>query len=276
MKLGVLRIALVTAITVSLTMSCALASRSVVPRMAPALTIVVDTGGEGGPNAHVYRPIAGVVTLVEGHGRFDVTANAGGPSVAVGGVRVDRPLGAAGDYYLFDSTSYTLVHPATKTFARVAIRDDSYNFVENREGWPEFFEFRVLPVDTLAAAGPRSGLAEHGEAGIFWHLDIVRTGSPIQILARGRFRIPDIPAGEVSVARWFGAAQALASIPRSYQAVQGEHLQVTSVTVLHPFGAAPAINLVTLSPFSRITTSQVDLSRLNLPTGYQEIPWPPK
>jgi hypothetical protein len=183
-------------------------------------------------------------------------------------------LGAAGDYYLFDSTSYTLVHPATKTFARVAIRDDSYNFVENREGWPEFFEFRVLRADTLSAIGPRSALAGHGEAAIFWHLDIIRAGSPIQILARGRFRIPDIPAGEVSVARWFGAAQALASIPGGPQAVQSEQLQVTSVGVLHPFGAAPTINLVTLSPISRIGTSQVDASRLHLPTGYREIPWP--
>ena len=244
--------------------------------MAPALTVVVDTGSEGGPNAHIYRPIAGVITLVEGRGRFDVTANAGGPSVAVGGVRVDAPLGGAGDYYLFDSTSYTLVHPATKTFARVAIRDDSYNFVENREGWPEFFEFRLLHADTLAATVPRSALAEHGEAAIFWHLDVVRTGSPIQILARGRFRIPDIPAGEASVARWFGAAQALASIPRDHQTIQREQLQVTSVTVLHSLGGALAINLVTVSPISRITMSQLDVSRLDLPTGYQEIPWSPK
>jgi len=265
-----------TAIVVGITTSCALTPRTV-PRMAPALTIVVDTGGEAGPNAHVYLPVAGVIMFVDGRGRFDVTANSRGPSIAVGGVRVDAPLGGVGDYYLFDSTGYALVHPATKTFARFVVRDNSYNFVENRTGWPEFFEFRVLRADTLTATGARSGLAERGEVPIFWHLDIVRAGSPIQILARGRFRVADIPAGEVSVARWFGAAQALASIPSGYQAIQREQLQVTSVAVLHPLGiASVAINLITLSRISRIVTSQVDVSRFGLPTGYREVPWPLK
>src|SRR6266550_5516720 len=129
--------ALITSIVMSITIDCALTPRSVVPRMASALIIVVDTAGEGGPNAHLYVPVAGVITIVEGRGRFDVTSNRGGPALGVGGVKVDAPLGAPGDYYLFDSTGCTLVHPATRTFARYVIGDDSYNFVESREGWPE-------------------------------------------------------------------------------------------------------------------------------------------
>jgi hypothetical protein len=247
------------------------------PRAAAGLTFAIDTVGETGPSARLLTPIAGVVVFAAGRGRLDVVAKRGGPALAVGGIRIDGPLAAPGDYYLFDSTGYVLVRPATKTFLRFDVADAAYNYEEKRDGWPDAFEFRMLRPDTLTGGSTaRSSLAEHGEAPIFWHLDLVPPAAPVRILARGRLRIADAPAGEVSVARWFGAAQALAALPGGLGAVTPERLRVTSVAALRSpgEGAAP-LNIVTLYPLSGLAAAEVDLSRLVVPAGFRETLWAP-
>lgn len=94
----------------------------------PGFGFTVDTPGETGPNAGVLAPIRGAVTFAAGRGRLDVVAVRRAPSLAVRGVRVAASLAAPGDYYLFDGAGAVLVRPASRTYARLALADASYNY----------------------------------------------------------------------------------------------------------------------------------------------------
>jgi hypothetical protein len=79
-----------------------------------------------------------------------------------------------------------------------------------RDGWPEGFRLDRFRPDTLHTAAPRALLTQHGPFPIYWHVDEMRGGRGE--LARGRVTIVDAPPAEMSVARWFGPTQALATL----------------------------------------------------------------
>ena len=86
--------------------------------------------------------------------------------------------------------------------------------------------------------------------------------------------IDDAPIGEVSVARWFGAAAAFSRIPGGVGALEKAPLRITTVTVL-PVGKVngTATNLIALHSLSGLAVTQVDLDRLAVPDDYTETPW---
>ena len=230
----------------------------------------VDTVGETGPNAGVLAAVRGAVTFVAGRGRLDVIAVRRAPTLSVRGVRIAAPLAAPGDYYLFDSAGAVLVHPTTRTFSRLALADGSYNYEERRDGWPAAFQMEPTRPDTLRGASAVSArVATHGPVPIYWHLDLkaVPPSPPIRIIARGRVQLVDAPAGEASVARWFGAAEALATLPSGVAATRGAPLRVTAVVALQPPGdSTSVVNLVTQVPLTDLAPAAVDRSRLVPPT----------
>ena len=84
--------------------------------------------------------VAMAVESAARRGRLDIVAVDSAAPVLRNGLNL-APLGVRGDYYLFDSTSFVLVRPASKTFAIFAIVDAAYNFNDGREGWPDMFDF---------------------------------------------------------------------------------------------------------------------------------------
>jgi hypothetical protein len=221
----------------------------------------------------------GVVEFAAGRGRLDVTAQHGSPPIAVRGVTITTPLAGPGDYYLFDSTGFVLVRPTTRTFSTFVLSESSHRLGdvhEAREGMMEFFR---LHADTLGV-DDSARLLQHGPFTLRWHLDRRQAEGPVRILARGWIELPDAPAGEASVVRWFGAAATLAGMPDSIGALPPDSLQVTAAIVVPTAGGdAPRasiapVTLVVLHPLSRLMTVRIDRARLVLPGGYTEIPWP--
>ena len=246
------------------------------PDRAAGFRFLVDTIGETGPNAGVLAAVRGAVTFVAGRGRLDVVAVPRAPTLSVRGVRIAAPLAAPGDYYLFDSAGAVLVHPTTRTFSRLALADGSYNYEERRDGWPAAFQMEPTRPETLRGASAVSArVTPHGPVPIYWHLDLkaVPPSPPIRIIARGRVQLVDAPAGEASVARWFGAAEALATLPGGVAATRGAPLRVTAVVALQsPGDSAAVVNLVTQVPLADLAPAAVDRSRLVLPPNFTEVP----
>ena len=240
---------------------------------APGIEFGIDSSQDRGPAAGVFKMFAGHVTFARNRGRLDVIARSESRSVRVAGAVIDVPRGNATDYYLFDSAGFALVRPATKTYSVSSISEESLNYEERRDGWPDAFEFAKPRVDTLSPSALGSTATQYKRLPIFWHLDLEQ--SPvIRVLARGRMVLDDAPVGEATIARWFGAASALAHMPGAIASVAEARLRVTAVIVAAEKGdRSPPVNLVVLHGLSTVGVARIDPNRLAVPSDYVEIPW---
>jgi hypothetical protein len=237
------------------------------------ITFRIESTRDRGPAAGVFNAFSGLVTVARDRGRLDVVARSASTSIRISGTIVDAPRGSPGDYYLFDSTGFALVRPAQKTFSVSSISENSFNYQERRDGWPKAFEFTTPRVDTLPPDSSGSVAVTYHRLPIFWHLDLEQPVG-IRVLARGRMTLEDVPLGEATVARWFGAASALAHIPDGVASLADDQLRVTTVVVVaEGAGRSPPINLVVLHALSTVRSVRMDPNRLAVPSDYVEIPW---
>src|SRR5438874_1177329 len=81
-----------------------------------------------------FASFKGRVRFAGGRGRLDVESRRAGAPLVVDRAVVNVPLALPGEYYLFDSTSFTLVHPTTRSFHRFGITGDAYSFSIRRDG----------------------------------------------------------------------------------------------------------------------------------------------
>jgi hypothetical protein len=145
-------------------------------------------------------------------GRVDILTRDSAPPVLLNGINL-ASVGVRGDYYLFDSTSFVLVRPGSKTFAVFATVDVAYNFNNGREGWPVMFDFPAIRAQPVSAAeGAKRQLERHGAFQIYWHVDVDWDLPRFAVPSRGRLGVADAPLGESTVVRWFGPALALAQM----------------------------------------------------------------
>jgi hypothetical protein len=222
----------------------------------------------------------GVVQFAAGRGRLDVTTQHYGPPITVQGRTIAAPLASTGDYYLFDSTGFVLVRPASRTFSTFVLSESSYRLGDVPEPREGFMEFSALRADTLTA-DDSARLRQHGPYAVRWHLDRRHASGPAQVLARGWIELPDAPAGEASVIRWFGATAALTRLMKDSAGFATDSLQVTAAIILpSPAGngasnatGAP-VTLIVLHPLSAVSVGPTDLARLVLPADFVERPWP--
>lgn len=233
------------------------------------ITFVVDTSPELTPQGlGPVRSLGLRVSYAGSRGRVDVLARPQRPSVAVGAAVAAQSIAQPGDYYLFDSTGFILVRPATKQFASFHLAEEAFNYEARRDGWPAFFRMGPLQVDTIRDATAES-LKQHGEQRIFWHVDLTKDSlcglgdCSVKELARGRTTVTDAPGAEVFVVRWFGPARALAGLPGGVVEILAKPVRVTSVNAL--LGVHRLVDLEALT---------IDPKRLTLPADYTESGWP--
>jgi hypothetical protein len=237
------------------------------------ITFEIDSSDDRGPAAGIFKTFTGVVTFARDRGRLDIKSRAKSLSVRVAASVISAPRGDSGDYYLFDSSGYALVRPASKTFSTGTVSSNSFNYQERRDGWPRSFEFSKPHVDTLSKNAPTSPSAQHQRIPVYWHLDLGHSPT-IRVLVRGRMVIDDAPLGEVSVARWFGAAAAFSRIPGGVSSLKNAPLRITTVTVLLDDTAhGTATNLIALHSLSSLEVMQISFDRLAIPNDYRETPW---
>jgi hypothetical protein len=220
----------------------------------------------------------GRVEFAAGRGRVDVIATHYGPPIAVQSHTLAPPLASAGDYYLFGSTGFVLVRPASRTFSTFVLSESSYRLVDVPEPREGFMEFSPLHADTLTAYDS-THWREHGPFTVRWHLDRRQASGPSQVLARGWIELPDAPASDASVIRWFGAAATLARLLGNPASFPTDSPRVTAAIVLPPSGrgasrttTAPT-TLIVLHPLTAVTRASVDPARLVLPAGFRNRPW---
>ncbi len=215
--------------------------------------------------------IAGTVVFAGGRGRLDVAAVARRtPAIRTEGIVLAAPLAVAGDYYLFDSTGFVLVRPATRTFSVFAIADDRYNYEGRRDGWPAWFPLKRTAIDTLGNRTPIEVLRQHGAYPVYWHADV--SG---RALARGRFTLVDARPGELAVVRWFAPSRALAALMMKGDSLGGATATLTALGLWRdPVDTIPPTAIVEVRPFTSLRRTEVSTERLVLPEGYTEAPWP--
>ena len=207
------------------------------------------------------------VTWAGTRGRIDIITRPARPIIRVGDVTVGGSPAVAGDYYLFDSTGFVLVRPATKQYSILRISDSAFNYEGRRDGWPAFFPFAPTRVDTVAANA--ASTSEHGEQRIYWHVDVARDtlctlgGCSIEELARGRTTVADAPVAELIVARWFGPAQALGEIRGGVARLLDRPIRVTTVS--------PITGIHRIRDLRRTSVSRASLI---VPPDFVEAPWP--
>ncbi|MEO6865185.1 MAG: hypothetical protein ABI229_07020 [Gemmatimonadaceae bacterium] len=255
----------------------ALRARSAIP----GITFAIDSVRDAPPPAAVVRQfgmppelvaqIVGTVVFAGGRGRLDVKAVARRtPTLRVQGIVLAAPLAIAGDYYLFDSTGFVLVRPATKTYSVFHIADDRFNYEGRRDGWPGFFPFKRTAVDTLGDGTPPAVRRQHGAYPVYWHADI-----PGHSLARGRFTVVDARPGELTVVRWFAATRAIAALMLKGDTFGGV---TPTVTALGLWGESvdtiPPTAITEMRPFTALRRVDVLEGQLVLPAVYTEAPWP--
>ena len=244
------------------------------------ITFVIDSGPAAPEPPELVRRVgappvlvtqlAGTLVFAGGRGRLDVAAIARHPVVRTQGIVLAAPLAKPGDYYLFDSTGFVLVRPATRTFSAFQIADDRYNLEGRRDGWPAFFPFKRTSVDTLGPDAPAAILRQHGAYPVYWHADV-----PGRQLARGYFIIVDARPGELAAVRWFGAARALAGLLQ-----RGDNLADASPTLTalglwaESQDAIPPTPITEMRSIHGLRRVDVRAERLLLPAGYVERPWP--
>jgi hypothetical protein len=263
-----------------LLIACATAGRPRSSDVGTGVRFTIGTVETPAPARGALGMFDGFVQFAAGRGRLDVTAQHYGPPITVQGRTIATPLASDGDYYLFDSTGFVLVRPASRTFSTFALAESSYRIGDVPEPREGFMEFSALRADTLTA-DDSARLRQHGPYTVRWHLDRRHAAGPAQVLARGWIELPDAPAGEASVVRWFGATAALARLLNGSADFVADSLQVTAAIVLPPTsrgGASGAtgapVTLIVLHPLSATSAVHVDLARLVLPAGFVERPWP--
>ena len=262
-----------------LLIACATAGPSRPRGMRTGVRFTIGTAEIPAPARGALGMFDGAVEFASGRGRLDVTAPHYGPAIAVHGRTIAAPLASAGDYYLFDSTGFALVRPASRTFSTFALSESSFRLGDVPEPREGFMEFSPLRADTLTANdSPRP--RQHGPYTVRWHLDRRHTNGPAQVLVRGWIELPDAPAGEASVVRWFGAAAALARLMEQAKKFATDSLQVTAAIVIpSPAGSGVSgatdapVTLIVLHPLSAVSAGSVDVARLVLPAGFAERPW---
>jgi len=249
------------------------------PQLIRGITYVIDTAvptrstyDPSKPDAVVatyraFQTFSARVVYASGRGRLDVLWVRAGPSIRVDSATLATPIARSGEYYLFDSTGFMLVRPATRTFSRATITHEAYGGYEDREGWPAFFEVQPPHLDTVTAAPALAGRAP-GPLDIYWHTDSGRTG-----FARGRTAIAEAPFREMNIARWFGATRWLAHAADSARALPGE-LTVTAAIPFRPSKeqGVPR-SFILKQAFSHPAIENIDVSLLVLPRGFTEVPW---
>ena len=232
------------------------------------IAFAVDTTPELTPQGPgPVRPLGLQVTWAGTRGRIDILTRPVRPVIKVGDVTVGPSPAVPGDYYLFDSTGFALVRPATKQYSILQISDAAFNYEGRRDGWPAFFQFAPTRVDTVPADSVAT--REHGEHRIYWHVDVAKDtvcalgGCSVEELARGRTTIADAPVAELIVARWFGPAQALAEIPGGISRLLDKPIRVATVSPI-----TGVHRLRDLRPAS------VSRASLTVPPAFVEAPWP--
>ena len=212
--------------------------------------------------------IAMAVECVLRRGRLDILAVDSAPAVLRNGLNLD-PLAARGEYYLFDSTSFILVHPASKTFSVFAIAATAHNFKNGREGWPEIFDLPTIRTRSVSAAeGVKRRLERHGAFDIYWHVDVDWDRPTFNVLSRGRMDVGDAPLSESTVVRWFGPALAvaqLATIDSTW--FPNDQIGLTSIAPLIGDNGATT-NFASKQRLTQLRITAIDLARLTLPTDY--------
>ena len=220
------------------------------------------------PDFAAFQSFSARVTYANGRGRLDILTRRAGAGVIANNIATTTPLGAPGDFYLFDSTGFVLVRPAAKAFSIASISHEAYGPYDSREGWPNFFFFEPSSFATLSPAAIVN-LPLKDRLNIYWHTDAGRTG-----FARGRTAIDDVPFGEMNVARWFGATRWLADFAATGRALPTD----MTVTAAIPFGLSkePGVpqSFILKHPISNAAVTDVDLSRLVLPPDLTRKPWP--
>ena len=244
------------------------------PSLLAGVRFAIDTAEIPAPARGAFRTFAGVVQFAAGRGRLDVTTPRRGPTLSVNGVVIAPPLAGTGDYYLFDSTSFVLVRPATRSFSSFELSRSSWRHGDVREADEGFMSFSRLQADTLARSDS-ARLTQHGTVAVRWHLDRRHTSQPVTILARGWLEVADAPAGEASVVRWFGTARALATMPGGLGELPPDSLQVTAAVIVTPSGGTGApVNLIVLHSLSGLAAVNVSVDRFILPADFRETSWP--
>ncbi|MDB4881452.1 MAG: hypothetical protein JWL95_218 [Gemmatimonadetes bacterium] len=218
--------------------------------------------------------VAGVVEFAAGRGRLSVTALRAGPAVALNGVTVSAPSAKPGDYYLFDGTGFVLVRPATRTFSAFVMTRADFNHTGALLPGAFLMKYTPLHTDTLAA-GDVARLTQHAPVSIHWHLDSLDERGPSRVYARGWLELEDAPAIEAGVARWFGVASAIASIPGGVGALPRDKLRVTTIALLRRPGQNDfQVRYLALVRPVGLSAADVDPGRLVLPANYHETRWP--
>src|SRR4051812_35136681 len=214
--------------------------------------------------------VAGSIVFAGGRGRLDVSAVARHPVVRTAGIVLAAPLARPGDYYLFDSTGFVLVRPATRTFSSFQIADDRYNYEGRRDGWPAWFPFKRTTIDTLGPDAPAVALRQHGAYPVYWHADI-----PGRQLARGRFTLVDARPGELAAVRWFAATRALAGLLLRGNTLGGRTPTLTALGLwADASDTVPPTSIIEQRSLGGLRRVDVRVERLQLPAGYTEAPWP--
>ena len=251
------------------------------PVVLRGITFTIDSGPPAPAPAEVIKrfgapppvpvtELAGSVVFAGGRGRLDVNAVAQHPVLRTAGVVLAAPLAKPGDYYLFDSTGFVLVRPATRTFSSFQIADDRYNDEGRRDGWPAWFPFKRPSVDTLGPGAPAVALRQHGAYPVYWHADV-----PGRELARGRFTLVDARPGELAAVRWFAATRALAGLMLRGDTLGGRRPTVTALGLwAEPDDTIPPTAIVEVRTFDGLRRVDVGMERLLLPARYIEAPWP--
>jgi hypothetical protein len=270
----------ITATGMYLLIACATAGSSESGGARRGVRFAIGSAETPAPASGALGKFDGVVEFADGRGRLDVTAQHYGAPIAVQGRTLGAPLAGPGDYYLFDSTGFVLVRPASRTFSAFALSESSFRLGDVPEPREGFMEFSQLHADTVPA-NDSARLIQHGPFTVRWHLDRRHVNGPVQVLARGWIELPDAPRGEASVVRWFGAAAVLGKTMANRKApLPADSLQVTAAIVVPESGSgalnatAAPVTLITLHSLTAVSTASIDPARLILPAGFTERPWP--
>lgn len=244
-------------------------------RILSGIRFAIDTVvSPDAPWRGLLSRVAGVVEFAEGRGRLDVSTIRRAKTVSLGGVTVADPLARPGDYYLFDNWGFILVRPSERTFSRFVLTRADFNHTGDLLRGAYLMWATPVPLDTLPARD-LAARRQHAPVTVHWHMQPPASAGGGSLYARGWLELPDAPAVEAGVARWFEVAAALATRPGGVSLLARNGLEVTSIALLRrPNERRYSVMYTeTLTP-QRLAAVEVDPARLVLPAGYTEAPWP--
>lgn len=245
---------------------------------AAGITFTVDTAPDrltpnsGAAAARLFTGFTAAITAVAGRGRVDVLA-ASATRASVAGLPVVGPAARPGDYYLFDSTGVVLVQPRARRYAKLPFCEYGVAGADDRTGWPSTM-FVPAPIRVATLPAGAGSQARMHDLVVYWHLDVDQEASTYNVIARGRLRAARLPLGELGVVRWFGPAQALARLPTLRAMRAASQVGITAVTPAPAVGGRGGVTFFGQQSLTGLRAVDVDLTRLALPAGYTERPWP--